>query len=134
MQIDWPASFGDWLDDLDAHTKKGDAHAQQVLILIAAALKHLQDLEEPPTRDSETATLRWVRQSRRYPLWRLSHPYRDGVAVRLICWFPPTADTVVVALFAGDKSRIGDAFYTSVGTRADALIGQWRREVERWEQ
>lgn len=75
-----------------------------------------------------------MRQSKRYPVWRVSHPYREAVAVRLICWFPPGSDTVVVALFAGDKARIGDVFYNSVGTRADALIDQWQREVERWEK
>lgn len=134
VQIDWPASFGDWLDDLDAKAGRGDDHAKQVFILAAAALKHLQDLTEPPTRDTETATLKSVRQSRRYPIWRVSHAYREGVAVRLICWFPPDSDTVVVALFAADKARIGDVFYNSVGTRADALIDQWKREVERWEE
>ena len=134
VQIDWPASFGDWLDDLDVKAQKGDGHARQVLILVTAALKHLEDLHEPPTSDTETATLKMVRQSKRYPLWRVSHPYREGVAVRLICWFPPDSDTVVVALFAGDKARIGDVFYNSVGTRADALIDQWKREVERWEK
>ncbi len=75
-----------------------------------------------------------MRQSKRYPLWRVSHPYRDDVAVRLICWFPPDSDTVMVTLFAGDKARIGDVFCNSVGTRADALIDQWKREVERWEK
>lgn len=133
VQIDWPASFGDWLDKLDAKTQEGDDHAQQVLILVTAALKHLDNLTEPPTRDTETATLKWVRQSKRYTVWRVSHPYREKVAVRLICWFPPDSDTVVVALFAGDKASIGDVFYNSVGTRADALIDQWQREVERWE-
>jgi hypothetical protein len=38
---------------------------------------------------------------------------------------------VVVALFAGDKARIGDAFYNSVGGRADGLIDQWKREAMR---
>jgi len=89
MQIDWPADFDAWLDDLEARVEKGEAHAKQILILVTAALKHLQELKEPPTRDTETATLRWIRQSKRYPLWRVSHPYRAGVAVRLICWFPP---------------------------------------------
>lgn len=134
MEIDWPASFGDWLDELEKKAQEGDAHAEQVLILVTAALKHLADLTEPPTRDTETATLKWVRQSNRYPLWRVSHPYREEVAVRLICWFPPDSETVVVALFVGDKARIGDVFYNSVGTRADALIDQWLREVERWDQ
>jgi len=74
-------------------------------------------------------SLKWVRQSRRYPLWRVSHAYHPDVAVRLICWFPPDSGTVVVALFAGDKSRIGDVFYNSVSSRADALIDQWKRET-----
>ena len=73
--------------------------------------------------------LKWVRQSRRYRVWRVSHPYREGVAVRLICWFPPDRDTVVVALFAGDKGRIGDVWYDGVGARADAVIDQWLREA-----
>jgi hypothetical protein len=114
--IDWPADFGNWLDDLDETARRGD---------------HLEDLEAPPTRETETATLKWVRQSKRYPVWRVSHPYREGVAVRLICWFPPDSDTVVVALFAADKAKMGDVFYSSVGGRADAYIEQWQREVNR---
>jgi hypothetical protein len=54
----------------------------------------------------------------------LPHP----VAVRLICWFPPEADTVVVTLFAADKATIGDVFYNSVANRADPLIDQCKRE------
>jgi hypothetical protein len=131
VQIDWPAEFGTWLDGVETRADKGDAHAQQVLILVTAALKRLQDLEEPPTRDTETATLRWIRQSKRYPLWRVSHPYREGIAIRLICWFPPDSGTVVVALFAGDKARIGDVFYNSVGARADGVIDQWKREARK---
>ncbi|TDO54936.1 hypothetical protein EV643_101729 [Kribbella sp. VKM Ac-2527] len=131
MQIDWPADFDRWLDALEDRAEKGDSQAKQVLILVTAALKHLQDLSEAPSRDTETATLRWVRQSGRHPLWRVSHPYRAGVAVRLICWFPPDSDTVVVALFAGDKARIGDVFYNSVAGRADGLIDQWKREAMR---
>lgn len=79
-------------------------------------------LPEPPARESETATLRWVRQSRRYPLWRVSHAYDPGVAVRLICWFPPDTGKVVVALFAVDKAKLGDVFYDGVAARADPLI------------
>lgn len=33
----------------------------------------------------------------------------------------------VIALFAGDKARMGDAFYDTVGTRADAAIEKWKR-------
>ena len=80
-------------------------------------------------RESETATLRWVRQSRRYPLWRVSHAYHPQAAVRLICWFPPDTGTVVVALFAADKARLGDVFYDGVAARADPLVDQWKRET-----
>ena len=47
-----------------------------------------------------------------------------GVRRRLIVWFP-AGDHAVVALFAGDKARMGDVFYDSVGTRADAAIDAW---------
>ena len=58
---------------------------------------------------------------RTYPVWRVSHPYRDGIAIRLIVWFPPD-DPPVVILFANDKASMGDVFYDSVGTRADQII------------
>jgi hypothetical protein len=89
----------------------------------------VQILAEPPTRDQETAGLRWVRQPRRYPLWRVFHAYHPEMAVRLICWFPPKFNTVVVALFAADKARLGDVFYDGVAARADPLIDQRKRET-----
>jgi hypothetical protein len=68
-----------------------------------------------------------VRQSGKNEVWRVGHPYVAGAAVRLIVWFPPERpDHVVVALFAGDKARIGDVFYDSVGARADAAIASYR--------
>ena len=73
-----------------------------------------------------------MRQSRQYPLWRVSHAYHPEVAVRLICWFPPEGGTVVVALFAGEKAKLGDVFYESVAARADPMIEmieQWMRET-----
>jgi len=36
---------------------------------------------------------------------------------------------VVVALFAGDKKRVGDIWYGSVASQADPLIDSWKREV-----
>lgn len=129
MDIDWPAEFGNWLDQLEERAREGDALARTTLALAARALDQLRNLTEVPTRENETATLKWVRQSRRYLLWRVSHAYHPQVALRLICWFPPDTGTVVVALFAGDKARIGDVFYNSVGARADALIDQWKRET-----
>ena len=57
--------------------------------------------------------------------WRTAHPFDPSIAFRLICWFPPNSDTVVVALFAADKARMGDVFYNSVGPRADTAIRDW---------
>ena len=128
MLIDWPQEFDRWLERLEVEAKNGDQRSRSVFELVSSELVRLQRLDSPPTREAETAMLKWVRQSRRYPVWRVSHPYREGIAVRLICWFPPDSDTVVVALFAGDKGRIGDVWYDGVGTRADAVIDQWLRE------
>jgi hypothetical protein len=75
-----------------------------------------------------------VRQSRDFPVWRTAHPFDPDIAFRLICWFPPNSDTVVVALFAGDKSKIGDVFYDSVGTRADTAIRAWKFQTEEGDQ
>lgn len=73
--------------------------------------------------------LKPVRQSRTHAVWRVSHRYIDGIAMRLIVWFPPDRpDTVVVVLFAGDKANMGDVFYNSVGTRADAAINTYMLE------
>jgi hypothetical protein len=129
MDIDWPTEFGRWLDRLEASAHSGEQHARTTLVFVARALDQLRNLPEPPGREAETATLRWVRQSRRYPLWRVSHAYHPQVAVRLICWFPPETGTVVVALFAVDKARLGDVFYDGVAARADPLIDQWKRET-----
>ena len=43
--------------------------------------------EVAPTED--TAMIKRVRQSRMHKVWRISHPYREGIALRLIVWFPP---------------------------------------------
>lgn len=74
--------------------------------------------------------LKRVRQSGRHVVWRQSHPFESGIALRLICWFPDDSDIVVVALFAGDKASMGDVFYDSVGSRADQIIDQWLREQQ----
>ena len=129
VDIDWPVEFGTWLDRLETDARAGDERAGTVLVFVARALDQLRNLPEPPCRESETATLRWVRQSRRYPLWRVSHAYHPHAAVRLICWFPPDTGTVVVALFAADKARLGDLFYDGVAARADPLVDQWKRET-----
>ena len=129
MRIANSKEFDTWLDALIAAAAEGDQLSSVKLGLVAAELAVLRALDGPPMPDEETADLKRVRQSGKYTVWRVSHPYQPGVAIRLICWFPPDAKIVVVALFAGDKGRIGDVWYNSVGPRADAIIEQWKREV-----
>lgn len=73
--------------------------------------------------------LKRVRQSKTYTVWRTAHPFDPDIAFRLICWFPPDRSTVVVALFAADKTHMGDIFYSSVGARADVAIQRWLNET-----
>ena len=125
MLIDWPADFDRMLTDLEQRTDAGDKDAGEVLDLVVAQLAYLQNLVSPPIEDN--ATLKKVQQSRRHIVWRASHPYRPNHAVRTIVWFPDS-EHVVVALFANDKAQMGDVFYNSVGSRADQIIDQWRRD------
>lgn len=122
--IDWPAEFDAYLTRLE---ESADPIDQQRLDLLYAQLKVLERLDQAPV--DETPTLKRVRQSRRYAVWRVSHPYREGIAIRLIVWFAGD-NRVVVALFAGDKARMGDVFYDSVGTRADAAIDSWKYQFQ----
>ncbi|MFK4481634.1 hypothetical protein [Curtobacterium sp. AB7] len=125
MQIDWPREFNDQLDRLETDTTE---RGRKRLQLLTFMLKRLRDLDSTPVQD--TAMIKRVRQSKQHPVWRVSHPYVAGVALRLICWFPPDEDRVVVALFSGDKASMGDVFYDTVGVRADRLVNRWRNETE----
>lgn len=124
MLIDWSSEFDRWLTELERQAATGRRRADEQLDLVNAMLEYLQDLKEPPTDD--TPTLKRVRQSRRHPVWRVSHPFRDGIAIRLIVWFPPAAPPVIV-LFGNDKAQMGDVFYNSVGSRADQMIAGYLR-------
>lgn len=125
VRVDWTDSFDRMLDDLDTRTAAGDSKASQMRDLVYAQLALLQGLPGRPKDD--TATLRRVRQSGRYELWRLSHPYVEHLAVSTIVWFADD-DTAVVALFANNKASMGDVFYDSVGSRADQMVGEWLRQ------
>ncbi|UFS58994.1 hypothetical protein [Subtercola endophyticus] len=127
MIVDWPAEFGRQLDRYEADAAGGNSRARVMLEKLTFELTLLEELEGEPLRD--TATIKRVAQSKQYSVRRVSHPFAAGVAVRLICWFPPNTGTVGVALFSGDKANMGDVFYDSVGTRADALIETWMRET-----
>ena len=115
---------------LQAKARNGSAWHRRQLELVAAALEQLKNLPGPPAED--TASLRRVVQRKRYELWRTSHPYEEGIAVRLICWFTPAGD-VVVAILNGEKASIGDVWYESVANRADPLIDLWSQR-EAWKE
>lgn len=42
---------------------------------------------------------------------------------------PAGAGTVVVALYATVKAKLGDVFYDGAAARADPMIDQWKRET-----
>jgi hypothetical protein len=125
--IDWSSEFDRWLTELERRAEAEHNRAQEQLDLVNAQLEYLQDLKEPPTDD--TPTLRRVRQSGKYEVWRLSHPFRDGIAIRLIVWFPPDAPPMIV-LFGNNKAQMGDVFYSSVGSRADQVIAAYLRQTD----
>ena len=100
-------------------------------MLSAARSRSVTTIDQPASTVDDTAMIKRVRQARKHQIWRVSHPYRVGIALRLICWHRKEApETVVVALFAGDKAGMGDVFYDSVGTRADQMIDRWILEKE----
>jgi len=121
--IDWPRSFDQQYDRMEADESP---EGKQRFALLVAMLQILEELQTPP--EIETPTLKRVRQSRNNVVWRVSHPYTPDIALRLICWFPPDEDKVVVTLFSGDKAKMGDIFYDTVGIRSDQAISQWLKE------
>ena len=125
MNIDWSREFDRQLDRLEADKSE---RGPRVYRLLSIMLKQLRDLEAEPTQD--TAMIKRVRQSRQNKVWRVSHPYREGIALRLIVWFPPEDGRVVVALFAGEKASMGDVFHDSIGSRADQVIERWLGDTE----
>ena len=120
--------FDAWVRRLLEKARGGDAVALATAKHLADQIAHLRNLVKPPEREEETARLKWVRQSRRYLLWRLSHPHDEHVAVRLIVWFDEEEDAAVIVLFAADKARMGDIFYDSVGARGDQVVDLWKSE------
>ena len=123
--MDWTDSFQRTLDRLEALKTQDDPDAAETLNLLDWQLEQLENLDSEPIE--ETPTFKEVRQRKRYPIWRVSHPYIKGKAIRTIVWFTDSQHAVV-ALFANDKAPMGDVFYDSVGSRADAEIEAFIRE------
>ena len=129
--VDGPEEFFDWLDRTQNKAEGGDERARRQLARAIDALNQLRKLQAPPAVDMPD--LKRVRQSKTYIVWRTAHPYDPEIAFRLICWFPSDSSRIVVALFAADKARMGEVFYNSVGSRADAAIQLWLNQTQEGE-
>jgi hypothetical protein len=128
VEVHRSQQFKRWVDDLAARAKANDLVAVAMAKHVLDELNYIKNLDAEP--DDDTATLKRVRQSGKYRVWRLSHPFDPQMAIRIICWFDPESDAVVVVLFGTDKAPMGDVFYDSVGSRADQAIDQWKLENE----
>lgn len=84
-------------------------------------LRH-EPLEESPT-------FKRVQQPRKHRLWRVSHPYRAGIALRIILWFPDP-NTVVIALLGHNKAQTGDVWYGYAATQGQNIVDQYLRQQQ----
>lgn len=125
MLIDWTDEYQGWRDRISKAASEGDRVAIERHRLADLELDKLQELKHEP--DENSVSMMRVRQSGKFPLWRLSHPYVKNIAVRTIVWFPSDDEIVLVAI-GGDKGQMGDVFYDSIGSRADQAIEKYLKE------
>ena len=125
MIVDWTVEFDRWWENIES---KSDPLSKRIATIVFAQMKFLTDLESKP--EENMATLRTVVQSKKYRLWRVSHPYEKDIAVRLVVWFPPDDVAVVVVALGNNKAPMGDIFYDGVANRADAAIDKWLKDTE----
>lgn len=119
-----------------ARTVSDQQHGEEAEVLLLAMEQRLVSLWAAPLE--ETAMLRRVVQARRHELWRVSHPYRRGLALRIICFFPdegtvcffPDEGTVVLALMGFNKHPVGDSWYSRVAQEGQAIVDQYLREQQ----
>lgn len=110
-----------------AHAVADAQHGQEAEILLLAMEQRLLSLSGPP--DEETAMLRRVVQARRHELWRVSHPFRKGLALRIICYFP-NKHSVVLAVMGFNKVPVGDIWYSRAAQEGQAVVDQYLREQQ----
>ena len=101
--------------------------------LVDLEMDVLKNLITAPRVDSRRICR--IRRSKQYQLWRVSHPFVNGIAIRLIVWFPP-AEIIpsAVVVIGVNKAKMGDIFYDGVGARADGAINKWIREKQKEEE
>ena len=66
--------FLQWVERLIEKAKTGDEAAVATARYVRDEVDYLYSLQARPGQFEETATLKWVRQSKKYLVWRLSHP------------------------------------------------------------
>lgn len=128
MLVETTLDFETWWWHAQSRSPR-DPGTDLVIKLVNYELGFLNNLEGQPAID--TKDLLRVRRSKQYQLWRVSHPYIKGSAVRLIVWFPPRElGTGVLVVLGVNKAKMGDVFYDGVGARADGAITKWIKEKQ----
>lgn len=131
MEIDWTDEFDRFWLRLEEDAGSGDSAARRRYFLLNAEIRRLQNLDAVPL--DEQPWLKRVRQSGAYPLWRLSHSFEEGIAVRVIAWFPEPDQAVALLVSGRDKARVGDVWYDGVAAMADPAIRRYLRARSREE-
>lgn len=126
MLIDWTGEFDRWWQKIEERQSL-NPRSHQIAVTLGAQLRFLQTLERIP--NEESPKFQRVTRSRKYPLWRVSHPFLEGIAIRVIVWFPIAEESdLLVAVLGADKAKMGNVFYESASRRADIEIENWIKE------
>jgi hypothetical protein len=116
MELRATLGFGRWFQAVQ------DAEIARLANQLRRALTKL---DERPTEP--TAHLTPVVQATRHNIWRISHPYQEGYAVRLLLWFPDDRDEIVI-VFAGNKHPNHDVWYDRAIREAENTVDQLIRQ------
>jgi hypothetical protein len=127
MLIDWTEEFDRWWRNIEQRQSL-DSGIRQIAAIVGTQLGLLQILDQEP--EEQTRQFRRVAQSKSFPLWRISHPRREEIALRLIVWFPPFNRDLVLVVMGVNKAKMGDIFCDGVGNRADNLIREFLQDEE----
>jgi hypothetical protein len=105
----------------DAETRVARLRLDRInaFLLVLARMQAVPTTEDPPL-------LKRIRQSIRYELWRLGHPYHPDVCVRLIVHFH--GSEAVVVLVGGDKLGVSDQWYDTAVNQANAALDHYYRQ------
>ena len=125
--IDWAGEFDRWWQNIEER-RTLDTRSRQIAGIVGTQLDFLQELDQRP--EEESLQFRRVVQSKKNFVWRISHPRREGIAIRLVVWFPQYNTDLAVVVMGVDKAKMGDIFYDGVGNRADFLIREYLRDEE----